>query len=403
MSRVVVTGLGIVCCLGRGKDAVWARLLAGTNKFRPVTLPGFQEFRSRIAGQVAEEDLATASSALPPRVSRHELLGWTAVQEALADAAWGTTYPLEEVGVAAGIGAAGMLEAEDWVIQRRETGGRGDVRGLYGYPVSSLSDLLAAFYGWSGLRLSIATACSSSGVALGLAADGIRKGRCRACVVVGSEALSRLTYAGFQSLRTMSPDVCRPFDRRRRGLILGEGAAALTLETYDAARARGAVMYGELLGWGLSSEAYHMTAPHPGGTGAVRAMRQAVARAGVGLEDVGYVNLHGTGTGQNDAAETLAVKTVFGPHAYRLLLSSTKAMTGHCLGAAGALESVFTLLTLHHRVAPPTVGLEEPDPACDLDYLPATPRPAPFLRFAINNVMAFGGNNVAVLFGRTDG
>lgn len=400
-----MTGLGTICCLGQGIHKVWPELLNGAHGFAPATLAGFQDFRCRVAGQIPDALLeAAATEGLPPHISRHELLGWIASCEALADASWErNAFKPDEVGVAAGIGAAGMLEAEEWVRRRHDGDKRHPAWRLYGYPASSLADLLAAAHNWRGPRFSIATACSSSGTSLGMAADAIRNHRARAFVVVGSESLSRLTYAGFQSLRSIAPDICRPFDRDRKGLILGEGAAALVLEDLESAQARGATIYGEILGWGLSSDGHHMTAPHPEGKGAAKAMGQALARAGISPEDVGYINLHGTGTRHNDLAETKAVKSVFKDHCRNLLLSSTKSMTGHCLGAAGAIESLFTLLALHHGMAPPTANLENPDPACDLNYVPRIAQPVPALRFAMNNVMAFGGNNVALVFGKTGG
>ncbi|NDY41304.1 beta-ketoacyl-[acyl-carrier-protein] synthase family protein [Dissulfurirhabdus thermomarina] len=402
MDRAAVTGLGIVCCLGSGKEAVWRRLLAGADGFGPLRRAGFEDFGGAVAGEVPDEALAAFSAAADPRWSRFEALGMLAAGEALADAGWSGSgpYPPDRVMPAAGVGAAGMLEAEAW----REAVLRGDARvparQLHGYPVSSLADLLAMTHGWSGPRFSIATACSSSSVALGLAAAAVASGRVDAAVVVGSEALSRLTFAGFHSLRSMDPETCRPFDRRRRGLVLGEGAAALVLERAPEALRRGARVYAEVLGWGFAADAYHMTAPPPNGEGAARAARAALDRAGLAPGDIGYVNLHGTGTRANDPAETRAMEAVFGAAAPDVPMSSTKSVTGHCLGAAGAVESVITVLALHHETAPPTAHLEEPDPECGLDYVPGAPRPIPGVRAALNNVLAFGGNNAALVFGR---
>lgn len=396
-----MTGLGIISCLGRGKKTVWANLTAGKHGYAPVNLPGFQDFRCHTAGQIADDLLYTDKPTIPSPVSRHELLGLIAAEEALQDANWlPDTYDQAEVGVASGIGAAGMLEAEEWLKRLSETGERHPARLLHGYPASSLADFLANTFYFKGLRFSIATACSSSGTSLGMAADAIKNGRADAFLAVGSEALSLLTYAGFHSLRSMSPDLCRPFDQERKGLILGEGAAALILEREECAVRRGAKIYGEILGWGLSSDGYHMTAPDPEGRGAVRAMTQALDRAGLSRDAIGYINLHGTGTQHNDLAETMAVKNLFGAHAHNLLLSSTKSMTGHCLGAAGAIESLVTLLALHYGVVPPTANLTTPDPACDLNYVPQAAQPIPTLKYAMNNVMAFGGNNVALVFGK---
>ena len=397
-----MTGLGIISCLGRGKKTVWDNIAAGKYGYAPVSMPEFQQFRCHTAGQV-DERLLSLNLPISSRASRHELLGLIAGQEALEDAGLDTAgYDSEYIGVAAGIGASGMLEAEKWLMRLAHEKKRHPGFLLHGYPASSLADTLASVFNCRGPRFSIATACSSSGTSLGMAMDAIRNKRADAFLAVGSEALSLLTYSGFHSLRSMSPDVCRPFDKNRKGLILGEGAAALVLERWDRAKARGATIYGEILGWGLSSDGYHMTAPHPEGQGAVRAMAQAVARAGIKPEDIGYINLHGTGTQHNDLAETKAVKNLFQDHARQLLLSSTKSMTGHCLGAAGAIESLFTLLALYYSMAPPTANLVDPDPGCDLNYVPGKAVAADNLSFAMNNVMAFGGNNVALVFGKCD-
>ncbi|MEN8257205.1 MAG: beta-ketoacyl-[acyl-carrier-protein] synthase family protein [Thermodesulfobacteriota bacterium] len=402
MSRVAVTGLGIICCLGQGVNKVWPRLVAGETDFGEISLPGFDQFQNRIGGQVDDDLLAHASSLLP-RVSRHERLGWLAASEALADAAFPKDLYLDsQIGVAAGIGAAGMLEAEEWVAQRDDRQKFVPAWKLHSYPASSLADFLAATFRFSGPRFSIATACSSSATSLGFAADAIRKGRAKAFMVAGAEGLSRLTYGGFHSLHSIAPERCQPFDKNRKGIFLGEGAGVLILEDWQEATTRNATIYGEVLSWGLSSDAYHMTAPHPEGRGAVMAMEQALERAALQAKDINYINLHGTGTLHNDLAESKAVQRVFGNYCKDLCVSSTKSMTGHCLGAAGAMESVFSLLALHHSMAPPTAGLETPDGQCPLNYMPGQGKSMPQMKYVMNNVLAFGGNNVALLFGKDE-
>jgi 3-oxoacyl-[acyl-carrier-protein] synthase II len=399
MSRVAVTGLGIICCLGRGVNKVWPRVVAGDTDFREISLPGFDQFQNRIGGQVADALLAQTSF-LSERVSRHERLGWLAASEALTDVDWPENhYQSHEIGVASGIGAAGMLEAEDWLVQRDAPKHSAPAWKLHSYPASSLADFLAATFAFSGPRFSIATACSSSATSLGFAADAIRKGRAKAFMVAGAEGLSRLTYGGFHSLHSIAPERCQPFDKNRKGIFLGEGAGVLILEDWHEAEARGAKIYGEVLSWGLSSDAHHMTAPHPEGDGAVQAMAQALGRAGLKPQDIDYINLHGTGTLHNDLAETRAVERVFADHAGNICLSSTKSMTGHCLGAAGAIESVFSVLALYHHQAPPTAGLETADEQCPLNYLAQQGKSVPDMKYVMNNVLAFGGNNVALLFG----
>ncbi len=401
MSKVVVTGLGIICCLGKNVHNVWPRLLTGETRFQPISLPGFDTFVNRIGGEVDSADLADAN----PALSRHAQLAHIAAAEAVSDSGLlaDNYYTPDDIGVFAGVGAAGMLEAEDWLANRDGTGRHFPSVRLHGYPASSLADSLCAEYGLAGSKLSVATACSSSLTALGLGFDHIRHGRVKAAVVLGGEGLSRLTYGGFHALRSIAPQKCQPFDQNRLGIFLGEGGGCLILEEYDAAVARGAKIYCEVSGWGLSSDGYHMTAPEPDGKGAVQAMEIALHQSGLIPADIGYINLHGTGTIHNDLAETNGVKAVFKEHARKILLSSTKAMTGHCLGAAGAIESVFTVLALHHEYCPQTASLYTPDPACDLNYLPRASQPCQGVRHMMNNVLAFGGNNVAVVFSRMGG
>ncbi len=269
-------------------------------------------------------------------------------------------------------------------------------RGLVAMPVHSTADVLAAVFGCRGPRLTVVTACSSSANALGIAADFIQDGRADALLAGGTDAHCKMTYAGFNALQALAPDVCRPFDRRRAGLSLGEGAAMFVLEEERHARRRGANVVAELAGYGTSADAYHMTAPDPEGRGAVVAMQRALAEARLAPNDIDYVNAHGTGTSQNDPIETRAIKAVFGAHARRLAVSSTKSQAGHCLGAAGAIEILATVLALRHGFLPPTVNLEEPDPECDLDYVPRQAR-ARELRAAVSNSYGFGGNNTSVV------
>ncbi len=400
MSKVVVTGLGIICCLGKGVNKVWPRLLAGETSFQQISLPDFDQFVNRIGGEVSALDFGGDRSPL----SRHEQLAHLAATEAFDDSNLFTDhyYDPADIGIFAGVGAAGMLEAEDWLLRRDSSGCHFPSQKLHSYPASSLADSLAAQYGLSGSRLSIATACSSSLTSLGLAFDHIRHQRVKAAVVIGGEGLSRLTYGGFHALRSIAPKLCQPFDKERLGIFLGEGGGCLILEDYDHAVARGAKIYCEVSGWGLSSDGYHMTAPEPGGKGAARAMEMALQQAGLKPCDIGYINMHGTGTLHNDLAETNGVKSVFKGHAGSLSLSSTKAMTGHCLGAAGAIESVFSVLALHHKHCPPTASLTTPDPACDLDYLPLVAKKHKDLKHVMNNVLAFGGNNIAAVFSQLE-
>jgi 3-oxoacyl-[acyl-carrier-protein] synthase II len=264
----------------------------------------------------------------------------------------------------------------------------------------TLTDLIASRYGLNGFRSTISTACSSSATSLGYGFDLIRSGTHEMVITGGSEALSELTFAGFNALRLVDPEYCRPFDKNRRGLSLGEGAAILVLEDYARAQQRGATIYAEVLGYAINADAFHMTSPDPEAMGMSRVMAKALELAEVSAGHVKYLNAHGTATKINDQMETLAIKRVFGEEAAReLAISSTKSMVGHCLGAAGAVEAVATILALCEQMAPPTVHLDESDPDCDLDYVPNQSRSLE-MNFALSNSFAFGGNNTALVFGR---
>ncbi|MGE5252783.1 MAG: beta-ketoacyl-[acyl-carrier-protein] synthase family protein, partial [Planctomycetaceae bacterium] len=258
---------------------------------------------------------------------------------------------------------------------------------------------IAEEYQVLGPRATVATACSSSATAIGCGLDAVRSGESDVAVVGGSESLSEVTFGGFNSLRSVDEGYCRPFDLNRKGLSLGEGAAFLILEEAEHARKRGAKIHAELMGYGLSGDGQHMTAPDPEGQGAARAMREALKDAGVGPEEVGYINAHGTATPANDASETKAIKILFGERARQIPVSASKSMIGHCLGAAGALEAVATVLAIRADRIPPTIHYETPDPECDLDYVPNRARDA-VVKIALSNSFAFGGNNTALVFGK---
>jgi 3-oxoacyl-[acyl-carrier-protein] synthase II len=263
-----------------------------------------------------------------------------------------------------------------------------------------LTDLIGIRYRLNGFRATISTACSSSATSIGYGFDLIRSGVQEIVITGGSESLSELTFAGFNSLRLMDSEYCRPFDKSRRGLSLGEGAAILILEDYRSAEDRGATIYAEVLGYATNSDAFHMTSPDPEAMGMSKVMSKALKTANVSRDRVDYINAHGTATKINDQMETRAIKRVFREKSARdLPISSTKSMVGHCLGAAGAIEAVATVLALHDQVVPPTIHLENPDPECDLDYVPNNSR-AQEIHIALNNSFAFGGNNTSLVFGR---
>ncbi|MEJ2040451.1 MAG: beta-ketoacyl-[acyl-carrier-protein] synthase family protein [Desulfosarcinaceae bacterium] len=401
--RVVITGLGIITAIGDNLPDFRRALFDGRSGIGPVTLFEVSEFPCTLAGQVGCTDLSAGFSAKTlKRVSRCDLLGLIAAREAVADAGLTGRTAGWDRGVVMGGGSGGMLS---WEIFRRARaeGRRAPASGLICSPPCTLTDRLAGQYGLGGYRATVTTACSSSTTAIGVACDMIRSGALTLALTGGSEALCELTFAGFNALRVMSPEPCRPFDKDRRGLSLGEGAAVLVLESQEHAIQRGAPVYAEVLGHAINSDAYHMTAPHPEGLGMRTVMTRALENAGLAASQVAYVNAHGTATRVNDPLETRAVKTVFGPERRRMpLVSSTKSMVGHCLGAAGGIEAVATVLAVHHQTAPPTAGLSTPDPECDLDYVAGKARPTD-IGYAISNSFAFGGNNTCIVFKRADG
>ena len=400
-SRVVVTGLGTVNPLARTVPEFAAALRAGTCAIGPLTLFDPTRYRSHIAAEV----LGIAPPAWLPaplrrRASRADLFALVATEQAVAASGLDVAAAPDRIGLALGGTTGGMLRAEECLHDRidgRLT--RYRATPLLGAPISTSADVVAAAFGIAGPRLMLSTACSSSANALGIALDWIRLGRADAVVAGGTESLCRTTFAGFNALHALSLEPCRPFDRRRSGLSLGEGAAIMVLESAERAARRGAPVHAEIVAYGTSADAHHLTAPHPDGTGAALAMRRALARAALAPEQIDYINAHGTGTPMNDAVETAAIKTVFGPAARHLAISSTKGAMGHTLGAAGAIEALASILALRDGFVPPTVNLAEADPDCDLDFVPLSSRPAT-LRFALSNSYGFGGNNTALVLGR---
>jgi 3-oxoacyl-[acyl-carrier-protein] synthase II len=396
----VITGIGIICSLGENKRAFWDALASGRSGIGPVDLFDVSGYRSRIGAQVRGVDLGGPSPLSDwRRLGRGDRMGLLAAEEALGESRLMERNPnLQRIAVVLGGGSGGVLEAERY-RRRLHLGRRPPPSLLIPFPVCHLSDLIGNRYGFRGLRSTVATACSSSATAIGYASDLIRSGRADAVIAGGSESLTELTFSGFNSLRSLDPETCRPFDRNRQGLVLGEGACILVLESHEKAQSDGRAAYGAVLGYGVGADAHHMTSPHPDGDGAVRCMTTALAHAGLSPGSVSTINAHGTGTPVNDRVETRAIKRVFGDRAYRIPISSTKSVHGHCLGAAGAVEAAASLLALHHGLIPATSHLREHDPECDLDYVPERPRRAD-IRVALSNSFAFGGNNTTLVLAR---
>jgi 3-oxoacyl-[acyl-carrier-protein] synthase II len=399
----VVTGLGAVTALGSDVAALAAGLEEGRCGIGPLTRFAYAG-RCHVAAEATLS--AVISGALPPaaarRLSRPDCLALSAVDEALRQAG---LDPALRASACLSVGATvgGMAEAER-AYERRRAGEdrRWRLSRLVGAPLSSSATAIAQAFGVYGPRATYSTACSSSGLAIAEAAAAVASGRVEAAVAVGTDALCRTTYAGFDALQALDPGGCRPFDRDRGGLSLGEGAAALVLENAARARARGARVLARVLGHATTIDAHHVTAPDPEGRGALAALQGALASAGLPPAAVDYVNAHGTGTRQNDDIEVRVLRAAFGARLARIPISSTKSQLGHCLGAAGAIEAVVTVLALDTSLLPPTPTLRTPDPAwLDLDLVPLPGRRAA-LEVAVSSSYGFGGHNVTLVFGRAE-
>ena len=396
--RVLVTGLGTLNPLGGSAPAFAAGLRAGTCAIRPVTLFDTTGFRSTIGAEVADVRLAPETPGpLRRRLSRSDAFALIAAAEALADSGIDGAATPTRIGVALGGTTGGMLNTERAIGARVRTGRRYRPSALAGAPVSASADVVAERLGLDGPRLTVSTACASSAMALGLALDWIRLGRCDVVLAGGTESLCATVFAGFNALHALAREPCRPFDRARSGLSLGEGAGIMVLEDAAHATARGARVHAELVDYGASADAHHLTAPHPDARGAVLAMRRALAAAGLAPVDVDYVNAHGTGTPLNDTGEIAALHAVF-DGARAPVVSSTKSAIGHTLGAAGAIEALATVLAVRDGFVPPTVTLEDPEDET-IDFVPRAARTAA-LRFALSNSYGFGGNNTSLVIGR---
>jgi len=391
MNRVVVTGLGIVSSLALDREGTWSAMLAGKDGLGPLTRLHLPLEPAQIAGQVA----------LDP--ARHQTLCERMALRALEEALDGLQLEgdPERIGVFQGAGTSGLPVAEAY-LEERLAGRRGQaVEPAYQSP-STVTDALARRLGATGPRGTIMNACSSSLLAIGQAWERLAAGELDLAVAGGAESLCRTTYAGFSCLKAVDPQKCRPFSRDRAGLNLGEGAVQLVLEPLDRARARGAVIYAEVLGYGASMDAHHPTAPHPEGEGAARALVMALRVGHCDATEVDLVSAHGTATPANDGAECLAIRRALGSAADAVSVTSTKSQFGHTLGAAGAFGAAAAILALRDQVVSPTLRLEEADPLCDLD---CTPRHAKerSLRAALVNAFAFGGNNTSLLLRRWAG
>jgi 3-oxoacyl-[acyl-carrier-protein] synthase II len=405
--RVVITGLGAVTSLGHEVDSFWASLVAGKSGVRRVALFDPSEFASQIGAEVRDWDPAQHMDPKEARRNdRYTHFGFVAAKQAFADS--GLQMSAEDpdrVGVMIGSGIGGMYTYESQLKVLAERG----PRKVSPFTIPSLignmcSGLFAIEIGARGPNFGVVSACATGTHALGEAAHAIRRGEVDVMVAGGSEAaITPFAYASFCSMKAMStrndaPErASRPFDRNRDGFIMGEGSGVMVLESLEHAQRRGARIYCELAGYAATCDAFHITQPDPEGKGLSMAMKRALASARVGPEQIDYINAHGTSTPYNDKFETLAIKKVFGDHARKVAISSTKSMTGHLLGAAGGIESVICVKTLQTQTIAPTINLDEPDPECDLDYVPNVARPAQVATVLSNN-LGFGGQNASVVF-----
>lgn len=407
MRRVVVTGIGVVSPLGTGTGKNWQALLQGQSGIGPITRFDASDLPTRIAGEVKDfnaEDYIDKKEIKKMDLFIQFAIG--AADEALKDSGLQITDAnAERVGVLVGAGLGGLPTIEKY----HEAYLEGGYKKISPFFIPMLITNLAPGHismrcGAKGPNLSSVSACATGTHSIGDAYQIIRRGDADAMIAGGTEStITPLAVGGFAVMRALSTrndDPCsasRPFDKQRDGFVMAEGAGILVLEEYEAAKARGARIYAEVCGYGLTGDAYHLTAPAPGGEGAARCMAMALRNAGIAPEEVDYINAHGTSTPFNDLYETMAIKTVFGDHARKLMVSSTKGMTGHALGAAGGLEAAFMALTIQRGEVPPTINYEEPDPECDLDYVPNEARQAP-VRVALSNSFGFGGTNATLLF-----
>jgi beta-ketoacyl-acyl-carrier-protein synthase II len=407
MQRVAVTGVGAVSPLGLDAPSTWRAALAGESGIDWIRSFETDGLPVRIAAEVKGFDPSGVASPKEVRkLERNVLLALSASREALGDAGLNGFDP-NRVGIVFGSaigGVIGLLDQEDTLRERGPE--RVSPNFLPNILVDSASGQLAISLGIKGPNYAVVSACATGSHAVGEAAELIKRGDADAVLAGGTEAcMHPLILAGFTAMRGLAaededpPRASRPFDATRAGFVMGEGAGALLLEDWEHAERRGAEIYAEVLGYGASNDAHHMAQPEPEAEGVANMMRAALARAGVEPEQVGYINAHGTSTPLGDLAETKAIKDVFGPHAYELAVSSTKSMMGHTFGAAGAIEAIMCVLALHDGVLPPTINYREPDPGCDLDYVPNEARRAQ-VDVALSNAMGLGGHNGCVLLGR---
>ena len=407
--RVVVTGLGTINPVGNTVDDTWKNLLSGTSGIARIERVEVTDIPSKIGGEVKDFEVTDhIPKRLSRRMDRYAQLFWVAARDALADA--GIDYEEDDpdayrTGVMMGTGIGGVESFEHEIDTLFHIGPhRVSPYGIPKIIANIAGGQVSIDFNLYGPNSTAVTACAAAANAIGDAGEIIKRGAADVMVAGGSDAaITRFAMAGFSQARALSTNnvdpegASRPFDADRDGFVMGEGGAALILEERQRALARGATVYAELIGYGMSADAYHVTLPRPGGDGAARAMQAALDHARIEATDISVINAHGTSTQANDVTETTAIKTVFGDHAYQVPTSSTKSMTGHLLGGAAAIEAVASILTIRDGLIPPTINYTTPDPECDLDYVPNEAREAE-VTTVMSNSFGFGGHNVALIF-----
>lgn len=402
MRRVVVTGVGVVSSIGIGKDEFWNNLISGKSGISDVKIFDTSDYPVHRAGEVKD---FKADAFIPKdklrSMARASQFAVAATGMALADAGLKLTEDIREcTGAAIGTTMADIQSLEQmdkhWVGK-----GENDIWpiNIIKYPSNSLSDHIGYFFQIEGPNYTIPTACSAGNYCIGRSFDLISQGLADVMIAGGTDPFSRITFTGFNRLYAMAPDRCQPFDKNRKGMMLGEGAGVMILETYENATKRRAEIYAEILGYGLSCDAHHMTAPQSGGV--AKAMEHAIKNSSIQKDDVDYISAHGTGTAANDKTECDALKLVFGDRAKEICMSSIKSMLGHTMGAASAIEAIACCMAIKEKIVPPTINYETPDHECDIDCVPNKARKMG-VKIALNNSLAFGGNNACLVLGRME-
>jgi len=399
---VVITGIGLVTPIGTGKTRFWNALIAGENGIRTIASFDTSEFRTHRGGEVLDFNPSDYCRNVDPRrIGRGSQMAIAAARLAFDDGGIEVdkTDP-SRTGVIFGttMGESPIAESIDSLLAQPGglDGARNGRDASLSFPQEMISSSVAREFGLRGPVSLMATACAAGNYAIGYAGDLLQAGEVDFALAGGSDPFSRVAFTGFNSILAVAPEICQPFDRRRKGMSVSEGAAALLLERYRTARLRGAPIYAEVAGYGISNDAHHMTAPHPTGRGASCSIMNALAAAKTPVDSVDYINAHGTGTPANDKIETLAIKRVFGDTAFRTPVSSIKSMLGHTMGAASAIEAAASALTIQRGIVPPTINYREKDPDCDLDYVPNCAREMS-IRTVLSNSFAFGGNCAALV------